>query len=145
FRALEAEALLVALAPSRAGFVIALGGGALLDADRRRDALARAFVATLAAAPEALIARTAGSARPLPAGAIDPAARIRELLSARAEAYAEAHIRIATDGRSPEAVAAAVLEAWSRPAIAVPLGARSYAVRFAAGAPEVAAAEVAAL
>jgi shikimate kinase/3-dehydroquinate synthase len=143
FRRREAEALSAVLAgPPQ---VVALGGGALLDRARRREALARAVVVTLGAGAETLAARTHGTGRPLLDAAPDRAARIRELLEARGEAYAEAHARVETDGRSPEQVAEAVLTAWARPTIAVPLGARSYAVRFAASEPEVAAATVAAL
>jgi shikimate kinase / 3-dehydroquinate synthase len=143
FRALEAEALAEALASGEPR-VVALGGGALVDAGRRRDALGRAFVATLGARPETIAARTAGSGRPLLAGE-DPLGRIQALLAARADAYAEAHARISTEGRSVEAVADEVLAAWARPTIAVPLGSRSYAVRFAAGAPVRVAKAVAAL
>jgi len=145
FRRREAEALATAISgPPK---VVALGGGALLDRARRREALARAVVVTLGAKVETLTARTRGAGRPLldtaPHASRD--ARVRELLEARGEAYAEAHARVETDGRSPEEVAEAVLAAWARPAVAVPLGARSYAVRFAAGEPEVAAGAVAAL
>jgi shikimate kinase/3-dehydroquinate synthase len=147
FRALEADALRRAMehdGPAQAK-VVALGGGALLDMTRRREALRCAFVVTLTGAAKTLLHRTAGSARPLLAGAPDPNARISELLAARAGAYAEAHAQIGTDERSPEAVAEAVLAAWARPAVAVPLGSRSYVVRFVVGAPEAAAAEVARL
>jgi shikimate kinase/3-dehydroquinate synthase len=125
--------------------VVALGGGALLDPIRRRAALARARVVTLAASAETVAARTGPGqpGRPLLDGA-DPA-RIRALMEARAEVYAEAHAHVTTDTATVEEVADAVMEAWARPAIAVPLGRRSYTVRFAAGAPEVAAAAVAAL
>src|SRR5262249_38970532 len=129
--------------------VIALGGGSLLDTARRREALARARVVTLTASVETILARTAGTGRPLLDAAPDRAARGRERPAARppagAEAYAEAHARVATDGLPVDEVASAVLEAWARPAIAVALGARSYPVRFANGEPGVAAAMVAAL
>lgn len=148
FRALEADALQRAMEQQDSATqarVVALGGGALLDMTRRREALQHAFVVTLTGASKTLLRRTAGSARPLLAGAPDPVARIGELLATRAEAYAEAHAQIATDERSPEVVAEAVLAAWARPAVAVPLGSRSYVVRFVRGAPEAAAAEVARL
>lgn len=143
FRRREAEALAAVLAgPPR---VVALGGGALLDRERRREALARATVVTLRGRPETLAARTRRAGRPLLDAAPDRAARVRELLEARGDAYAEAHAQVETDGRSPAEVAEAVLSAWMRPAVAVALGSRSYAVRFAAGEPEVAASAVAAL
>jgi shikimate kinase/3-dehydroquinate synthase len=139
FRALEAEALAEALATEGAA-IIALGGGALLDMGRRRAALEQAFVVTLTARHGTLALRTDGTPRPLLAGAGGRAARIHALLAARAAAYAEAHAQIATDERAVDAVAAAVLDAWSQPTLAVPLGTRSYAVRLTAGAPAVLAA-----
>lgn len=139
FRALEAAALAAALAAEGAA-IIALGGGALLETGRRRAALEQAFVVTLTARHGTLAARTAGTTRPLLTSAPDRAERIRELLDARAAAYAEAHAQIATDDRTVDALAAAVLHAWSQPTLAVPLGARSYAVRLTAGAPTVLAA-----
>jgi len=138
FRRLEAEVLAALLAePGRR--VVALGGGALLDPARRRAALAAARVVTLVARAETLAARTARPGRPLLDAAPDRLGKLRELLDTRADAYAEAHARVHTDDRSIDAVAAAVLEGWARPAIAVPLGSRSYAVRFAQGDPELAA------
>jgi len=135
FRALEAEEFSRALR-SPEPMVVALGGGALLDADRRREALTRAFVVTLEARPETLHTRTRGSARPLLAGAPDRLARIRELLAIRAAVYAEAHAHIPTDDLDPQAIAEMILTAWSQPTLAVPLGDRSYTVRFTLGAPE---------
>ena len=127
------------------GRVLARGGGALIDPARRRAALAKARVVTLAAWPETVEARTAGLGRPLlgeEAGRLD---RIRALRDARGAAYAEAHACVATDGLSVDEVAGEVLAAWARPAVAVPLGLRSYAVQLAAREPEVAAAAVTAL
>jgi shikimate kinase/3-dehydroquinate synthase len=137
FRALEARALsdeLGAPAPR----VVAVGGGALLDARVRRGALARARVVTLAARVETILARTAGPGRPLLDEAGDRGERVAALLEARAAAYAEAHAIVDADG-APEAVAEAVLEAWSVPTVAVPVGVRSYAVRVVNDAPGVAA------
>lgn len=154
FRALEAELLEETLAGASVGGdpgerdrprVVALGGGALVNRERRREALSRACVVTLTAAPDTLVSRTAGSARPLLARAEDPVGRVRELLEARAEAYLEAHAHVSTDTRSPEQVAEAVLAAWSQRSIAVALGPRSYTVRFTTGAAEVAAEAVARL
>lgn len=144
FRALEAEALQQLLEDGRPQ-VVALGGGALLDRARRRAALARAFVVTLTARPTTVLARTAGEARPLLAGPEGRLGRIEALLALRAEAYAEAHAHISTDERTPDAVAEAVLAAWARPTLAVPLGARSYAVRFVQAEPAAVAEAVAAL
>ncbi len=154
FRRREAEALAGLLAASGRR-VVALGGGTLLDPARRRSALSQARVVTLTARPETVAARTAGPGRPLLDAApdrrggvspiVDRLARIVALLAARGDGYAEAHACVTTDGRAASAVAAAVLEAWARPAIAVPLGSRSYAVRFAVDEPDVAARTVAEL
>lgn len=136
FRALEADELSQVLA-AEGRAVVALGGGALMEASRRRAALERAFVVTLTARPGTLAARTAGTTRPLLADAPDRAARICALLDARAAVYAEAHAQVATDERDVDAVAAAILAAWSQPTLAVALGPRSYAVQITAGAPAV--------
>jgi shikimate kinase/3-dehydroquinate synthase len=66
----------------------------------------------------------------------DRLARIRELLAARAPAYAEAHALIPTDQRSPAAIAESVLRAWRDPTLVLPLGLRSYSVRVTAEAPK---------
>ena len=148
FRRLEAAALARALeAPPPT--VIAVGGGALLDPESRARALAAARVVTLTAPIDTLLARLERGTdprRPLlearprdaaPATSGDAAptlrGRLEALLAARAACYAEAHATIATDddGRSIEHVAEAVERAWRAPALVVPLGARSYPVRFA--------------
>ncbi|MCC6554108.1 MAG: 3-dehydroquinate synthase [Polyangiaceae bacterium] len=131
FRDLERAALRRLLDdPTRR--VIALGGGALLDPAMRRATLARAVVVTLTASPRALAARTLSCARPLLDSAPDREARVRELLAARAGAYAEAHARIATDAIAPDEVADKVLRVLRDHPLLVPLGARSYGVRIAA-------------
>ncbi len=134
FRRREAEALDRLLGtPGRR--VVALGGGALLDPTRRRAVLASARVVTLTARVETLAARTARPGRPLLDAASDRRAVLRDLLVARADAYAEAHARVATDDVPVDTLAAAVHQEWLRPAIAVPLGARSYSVRFTGTGP----------
>jgi shikimate kinase/3-dehydroquinate synthase len=144
FRAREAEELARALAePGKR--VVALGGGALLDRSRRRAALDAARLVTLTASPETLAARTAGVGRPLLDRAPDRVAAVREILGARREAYTEAHAVIATDGVAEDEVAKEVLAAWIRATVAVPLGLRSYAVRFSADEPDAVGAVVAPL
>jgi shikimate kinase/3-dehydroquinate synthase len=54
------------------------------------------------------------------------------ILAARRESYAEAHATLPTDDAPPAALSQRVLEVWRRPMIAVPLGARTYAVELAA-------------
>lgn len=148
FRELE-RAALRRLLDDAAPCVVALGGGALLDPALRRDALARACVVHLTASPRALVERSRSAPRPLLDGdeegsapraaplpgapaPPDREARVRALLDARADAYAEAHARVATDGVPPEEVADRVLRARRDRPILVPLGSRTYGVRIAA-------------
>ena len=107
FRELESAALGAAL--SRPARVLSTGGGMLLRA-ANRDALRVAGpTVCLTATPEAILARTApDDVRPL-LQVRDPAARIRELLAERAEAYACADYHVDTTGLEPEEVAARVL------------------------------------
>jgi shikimate kinase/3-dehydroquinate synthase len=75
-----------------------------------RVIMARAFVVTLVASVDTILARTAGSDRPLLQVA-DRRGRITALLGAREAAYRGAHAQI--DGeRSAGVVAADVLGAW---------------------------------
>jgi len=137
FRALEAEVLSQELARSEPR-VIALGGGALVHATLRAQALEKARVVTLIAQPETIASR-AGPGRPLLDAAENRLTRIRELLGARATAYAESHALIRTDERSPAEIAEAVLAAWRDATEVVPLGPRSYSVRLTEEAPAVVA------
>lgn len=131
FRALERDTLLRHLADPGPR-VIALGGGALVDPELRRRALAAACVVAISAAPATLAERSrAGGARPLLDGAPDREARVRELLVARVGVYAEVHACVSGEA-PPEAVAGAVLRAWRDRPLLVPLGPRTYGVRVAA-------------
>lgn len=111
FRALE-RAELAALPSARA--VVALGGGALVAAEHRALLPERSILVWLDAEPETLAARL-GEAddRPLLAGlsASERTERLRELRAERADGYAEARLRVATDGRSPGQVCDALLAA----------------------------------
>ncbi|HET9933889.1 MAG TPA: 3-dehydroquinate synthase [Polyangiaceae bacterium] len=132
FRALEREVLLEQLA-RREPIVIALGGGALVNRETRLRALDEAVVVTLHASADEVLRRCASDdSRPLLAGP-DRAARIQELLAARAGSYAETHASVATDGKSLDAVAAEVTAVWKRDPLAVAAGASSYAVDVGAG------------
>jgi shikimate kinase/3-dehydroquinate synthase len=104
FRALEAEVLEGVLAAPDPQ-VVALGGGALVDGRRRRLAIERASVVTLAARPETLASRTRDPGRPLLDRSPDRVGVLRDVLAARADAYAEAHATVWTDDVSPEGVA----------------------------------------
>ncbi|MFI6052430.1 shikimate kinase [Streptomyces violascens] len=108
FRALEREAVRVALA-EHAG-VLALGGGAILDADTRA-LLAPHPVVYLSMDVEEAVKRVGlNTARPLLA--VNPRRQWRELMDARRHLYTEvARAVVATDERTPEEVAQAVLDA----------------------------------
>lgn len=87
FRDLEAAALRDVLA--QPGCVLATGGGALLRAEARAEALAAGLVVCLRATPGEILRRVGDAEeRPLLAGAAEPLARIRALLAEREEAYA---------------------------------------------------------
>jgi shikimate kinase len=107
FRQLEADMIAEALA----GFdgVLALGGGAVTTDSVRRDLLASGVpVVLLTAAQDELLSRLAGGrSRPLLAG--DAPARLAALAQAREPLYREvASLTVATGGRSPAQVAAAL-------------------------------------
>ncbi|MFD9938945.1 shikimate kinase [Streptomyces massasporeus] len=109
FRAVEKAAVRRALGEHEG--VLALGGGAVLDA-QTRAALAGLKVGWLSVDVEEAVRRTGpASARPLLAAA-DPRERWRELAEARRHLYEEvATAVVPTDGRTPGAVAQAVLDA----------------------------------
>ncbi|MFE1194524.1 shikimate kinase [Streptomyces olivaceoviridis] len=108
FRALEKAAVRAALAEHRG--VVALGGGAVLDADTRA-LLAGQRVLYLSMEVEEAVKRTGlNMARPLLA--VNPRKQWRELMEARRHLYEEvATAVVATDGRTPEEVAQAALDA----------------------------------
>ncbi|MFI2434253.1 shikimate kinase [Streptomyces sp. NPDC018693] len=108
FRALEKESVRQALAGHEG--VLALGGGAVLDADTRA-LLAAQRVVYLSMDVEEAVRRTGlNTARPLLA--VNPRKQWRELMEARRHLYEEvATAVVPTDGRTPEDVAQAVLDA----------------------------------
>lgn len=108
FRALEKAAVARAVAEHQG--VLALGGGAILDADTRA-LLAGQPVAYLSMDVEEAVRRVGlGAARPLLA--VNPRRQWRELMDARRPLYEEvARVVVATDARTPEEVAEAVLDA----------------------------------
>jgi 3-dehydroquinate synthase len=126
FRAREL-ALVEQLLEDRAPRVIAFGGGTVTVERARRLATDRALVVTLAASPETAVARAPDLAlRPNLALGGDPLARARELMAARATAYAECHLAVSTDTLDLEAAVEAVLALVARDPLLVPLGTRSY-------------------
>ncbi|MFI1101529.1 shikimate kinase [Streptomyces melanogenes] len=108
FRELEREAVRAALA-GHSG-VLALGGGAILDASTRA-LLAGLPVVYLSMDVEEAVKRVGlNAARPLLA--VNPRRQWRELMEARRHLYTEvARVVVETDGRTPEEVAQAVLDA----------------------------------
>ncbi|MEU7719795.1 shikimate kinase [Streptomyces tibetensis] len=108
FRTIEKAAVHRALAEHDG--VLALGGGAILDADTRA-LLAAQRVAYLSMDVEEAVKRTGlNAARPLLA--VNPRKQWRELMEARRHLYEEvATAVVATDGRTPEEVTEAALDA----------------------------------
>jgi shikimate kinase len=94
--------------------VIATGGGAFIDAETRALILDRCIAIWLEADVETLAARVARRGhRPLLAGK-DPLAFLRALSDERRPAYAQAHLRVQSDGgpheRTVERIVAALAE-----------------------------------
>ncbi|MZF85057.1 shikimate kinase [Streptomyces sp. SID5643] len=108
FRAIEKTAVQRALAEHDG--ILALGGGAILDAGTRA-LLAGQRVAYLSMDVEEAVKRTGlNAARPLLA--VNPRKQWRELMEARRHLYEEvATAVVATDGRTPEEVTEAALDA----------------------------------
>lgn len=92
--------------------VVALGGGATVADECRRQVVEGGLVVCLEATPETVLARTQSgghaSERPLLAGG-DPLGRIGRLMAQRASLYSLADLTVHTDGRTPDEVAEAVL------------------------------------
>ena len=119
FRAFEASAVADACAAPTPS-VIAMGGGAVLDAANRRHMRDAGFVVWLQA-PAAQLARRVGdgSGRPLLSG--DPAGSLERLAAVRQPAYeAAAHAMIDTAGLSKAAVVDAVLARFAETVERVP-------------------------
>ncbi|MFF7609726.1 shikimate kinase [Streptomyces parvulus] len=108
FRELEKNAVRAALTGHDG--VLSLGGGAMLDAGTRA-LLAGQRVVYLSMDVEEAVRRTGlNAARPLLA--VNPRKQWRELMEARRHLYEEAAtVVVATDGRTPEEVTQAALDA----------------------------------
>ncbi|WP_193776174.1 shikimate kinase [Streptomyces sp. E2N166] len=108
FRALEKQTVHRALAEHDG--VLALGGGAILDADTRGLLAAQRVVYLSMDVDEAVKRTGLNAARPLLA--VNPRRQWRELMEARRHLYEEvATVVVATDGRTPEEVTRAALDA----------------------------------
>ncbi|MDX3093079.1 shikimate kinase [Streptomyces sp. ME01-24h] len=108
FRELEAQAVRAALAEHRG--VLALGGGAVLDEDIRGLLTGLPVVFLDMDVAEAVRRVGLDAARPLLA--VNPRRQWRELMEARRPLYTEvSRAVVGTEGRTPEDVADAVLDA----------------------------------
>ncbi|MFE1292152.1 shikimate kinase [Streptomyces sp. NPDC058751] len=108
FRAIEKRAVREALAGHDG--VLALGGGAVLDADTRALLTGHQVVYLSMDVEEAVQRTGLNVARPLLA--VNPRKQWRELMEARRHLYTEvARAVVATDGRTPDEVAQEVLDA----------------------------------
>ncbi|MEV3871931.1 shikimate kinase [Streptomyces sp. NPDC049906] len=112
FRAVEKDAVRTALATHEG--VLALGGGAVLDPGTRALLVDRPVVFLSMDVAEAVRRTGLDVARPLLA--VNPRRQWRELMEARLPLYREvARVVVPTDGRDPEEVAGAVLDALGLP------------------------------
>jgi shikimate kinase / 3-dehydroquinate synthase len=115
FRARERQA--VESAAARRQAVIALGGGALVDAVNRQAVEAHGLVICLDADEDAILQRLSSKAasrsRPLLAGE-DRRASVRALLAARAPHYATLPLHVNTTGRTVNDIASEVESLWRR-------------------------------
>ncbi len=104
FRRLERRCILRAVHGQH--HVIATGGGAFVDPSNRARLRVTGSVICLTARPDVIISRIGRKleTRPMLAGRAGPIARIRALLAARAEAYAQADLTIDTSELSVEQV-----------------------------------------
>jgi shikimate kinase len=108
FRELERRAVATALAEHRG--VLALGGGAVLSGDTRALLAGLPVVFLDMGVAEAV--RRVGLDAPRPLLVVNPRQRWRELMAERRPLYTEvARAVVATDGRTPQDVAEAALDA----------------------------------
>jgi len=107
FRILETTCLEQALHGGRA--VIATGGGAVISGENRRLMRTSGIVVNLDVSMSQVLLRLDGATdRPLFCGS-DAANRVKSLMDDRKQFYADADIRIDTDGKSVEDVSAEIL------------------------------------
>ncbi|MDD2271811.1 MAG: shikimate kinase [Desulfuromonadaceae bacterium] len=108
FRVRESSQLEKVLTMSE-GCIVATGGGVVLSAHNRSLMRSRGVVVNLKVTLEQVVARLKGcSDRPLLVGD-DADKRAKALMDEREQFYADADIRIDTDGKSVEDVAAEIL------------------------------------
>lgn len=115
FRSAEAQAVAVATTGKRT--VIALGAGALLDRDNRERVLRSGFVVFLDTSVDAILTRPGGTQRSLmrPQKGMSLRETVEAVLAARKYIFDQAHLKVVTDGKTPEAVMLEVIagaEKW---------------------------------
>lgn len=117
FRTLERAAVVEAL---DTGGVVALGGGAVLDADTRADLRAHRVV-LLTVQPHIIASRIGGDDRPLLAGE-DPVARWTRIFAERRAVYEEVADVVFDTSSGPLAAVVAAIVAWAEapPAASAP-------------------------
>lgn len=109
FRAVERAAVAEALAE---GGVVALGGGAILDAGTRAD-LAHHHIVLLTVAPNIVAARIHGENRPLLTDA-DPVARWQQIYAERRGLYEDVADATFDTSSGPLAAVVAEIVTWAR-------------------------------
>jgi shikimate kinase len=111
----EVEQAAVEQACAGTNQVISTGGGAFVDPTNRERLRRGNLVVHLQVRPETVVLRlrNSRSGRPRPMlDAPDPLERVRELMAARREAYALAHVAIGVDDRSRHEVVSDLTRRW---------------------------------
>jgi len=111
----ELERVAVARVCAGTNQVISTGGGAFVDPTNRDWLRGGNLVVHLQVRPETVVLRlrNSRSGRPRPMlDAPDPLARVRELMAARRDAYALAHVAIGVDDRSRHEVVSDLTRRW---------------------------------
>jgi shikimate kinase len=101
----ELECHVAEQAAVRSGYVIATGGGTIVNRNNFENLKRNGIVIALTADPEIILSRTgSGESRPM-LGKGDHLQRIRELMQQRSEAYALADITVDTSSNSIDEIA----------------------------------------
>ena len=110
FRVMESDLLEEVLSGERQ--VVAIGGGLWVDPDNRRRLLDNAWCVWLRVGASQAWDRVRIDLgeRPLLADAVDPIAKIKELLKERTPLYGQAHAAVDTDGLTPFEVSEKVIQ-----------------------------------
>jgi shikimate kinase len=109
FRARERDA--VRAAAGERGVVFATGGGAPCFGDNLATMRGPGRLVALEVSPEEAVRRAGrGSGRPLLDGAANPVDAAAALLNQRAPFYDQAELRVRTEGRTPDAIVAEIVE-----------------------------------